>query len=443
MLKFRNKSGQPNPSRLDGEHLSFLTGQLGFSGDRINRRTIERVLSSLSSRPLSTRQIEAALIAATTVGETYFMRHRQHFRWIASHWLPQWRKSNQRPGATIRVLSAGCASGEEAYSVAAVLHRNLRHTEIDFEVVGCDVNDEFLHRAEACSYRLWSLRGLDLEEERDWLVIDDGGVVSVTSEIREKVRFVQHNLLAPLSPVAGPRGIFDLILCRNVLIYFHQDAIEVTYANLADVLDPSGTLVVGPSDPSPDGSTPLQCEWEEGVRVFRYTDRADESEQLGAQQYRSLSFLEETSHAVVTTDDEAREPQPRSTETPPGACLIARSLSRLSDTRLAYDFLDQHLSEHPLDVEAHVLAALYAAELDNLDSAFELGRRAVFLAPEAPYVVFVLSDICARSDRRGLEKRYARWTSDLLEARSDDELLEYSDGTTVGQLKEVLHDHHR
>ena len=110
----------------------------------------------------------------------------------------------------------------------------------------------------------------------------------------------------------------------------------------------------------------------------------------------------------------------------------------MSDTRVAVQFLEHHLGDRPVDVEAHVLGAHYAAEIERFQLAFQWGRRAVFLAPDAPYVVFLLADICARSGRDDLVGRYERWTDELLAERHPDEPLQYSDGCRVHQLREVL-----
>lgn len=135
-----------------------------------------------------------------------------------------------------------------------------------------------------------------------------------------------------------------------------------------------------------------------------------------------------------------RPPSPRATV---DANAIARRLSRLSSTEVACDFLRHHLDDHPLDVEAHVLAAMYCAELDRVEEAFEWGRRAVFLAPDAPYVIFVLADICARCHRIEGYRRYTQWARKLLRDRHGGDILQYSSGCTVDQLREVLDVHHR
>ncbi len=425
---------------------SFLIDKLGFAPERINQHVIERIAHSLSKTDVSTDEAEAAIIAAATVGETYFLRHRLHFEWLQRQFLPRWTKRRQarlrlRP---LRVLSAGCASGEEAYTLAAVLRRHLDDKRMPFEIVAFDVNELFLERAHSATYGLWSLRGVQIDEERDWLDIDSGSV-SVEPSVQSRVRFVRHNLLTPLHEQRELSQPFDLIFCRNVLIYFHGGAVQRAYHNLLEALGEGGALVVGPSDPAPPDSLPLIRRWENDVRF--YEPVCDTSE-------------EPASTDIVPSSPPAPQLPPRpeeeddSTQPPTepcrsdvvstiNACSVARRLSRLSSTELACDFLRHHLRDDPMDVEAHVLLAMYLGELDRCDEAFQWGRRAVFLAPDAPYVLFVLGDTCARCERHEGYRRYVDWARELLKERDDDDVLRFSNGCTADQLREVLHVHEK
>ena len=439
--KMSSKSDNDEMFEICGSKLEqcscFLTTKLGFAPARINRTVINHVARSLSTSDLNSEEVEAALIAAATVGETYFFRHRSHFDWVEQQWLPQWleRQGDRLLNRPLRVLSAGCASGEEAYTLAAVLWRKLADTDQSFEVTAFDVNEEFLDRAQNATYGLWSLRGVQIDRESDWLAID-GGTISVRPEVQRYVRFVEHNLLKSLDEVDELKGPFDLIVCRNVLIYFHDEAVQQAYANLGQVLDGQGALLVGPSDPGPSGSKELERQWEEGVRFYQKPSATPKSLAVPER-------LTPSQRSMKKTQDRSS----RLTPAPPGgdpgfssidACAVARRLSRLSSTHLACDFLRCHLEDNPLDVEAHVLLALYCAETGDCEEAFQWGRRAVFLAPNEPYVIFVLSDICAQKGRAAGYRRYESWARELIQERPADEVLNYSNGCTVQQLREVL-----
>lgn len=407
--------------------LKFLSNDVGFSPARINHRAIKRVIGEMSAHERGYQHLAQAAVEAATVGETYFFRHRFHFDWLQEHWLPSWKERYAKGEVHIlRVLSAGCSTGEEAYTLAAVLNRQMG--DLPFQVVGCDINESFLRAAQQARYGSWSLRGVDLEQEADWLRCQDG-VTRVEASLRERVRFIQHNILKPLDKKRHLHGPFDLIFCRNLLIYFHPAAVQQAYENLSAVLARQGSLLVGPSDPGPGDGCGLKARWESGVRSFvrlRQVSKQTPQHVASHQMPVPAEFnAPKSRHLIQSVGEET--------------CQLMRRLSQLLDEVASYQFLREHLGEHPLDVKANVLAALYAQEVGHWEQGFEWGRRACFLAPDEPYILFILSDICRRTGRFGGAARYRRWAAQLLEGRHGGERLRFSEGLTVKQLREVLH----
>ena len=425
----------------------FLTEVLGFASRRVNQRVIERVTELLEGDDVDAAARQAAIIAAVTVGETYFLRHPQHFQWLIEQWLPHWfDQVGSRCTRPLRVLSAGCASGEEAYSVAALLHRAMPRGLNEVRVDAFDVNARFLQRARQAQYRTWSLRGVQLEEHRDWLQLD-GAQVEVKPPVCEGVQFVEHNLLDSIGDAEQLGEDYDLILCRNVLLYFHRQAVARAYRNLAAVLDDQGVLLVGPSDPTPPGELGLKQRQSGKVRVYQPCDDQREPDSTPSppaeptarrRSQRCGSERDETPRAVEgpgTVDSRAEQGKGIEAEE---VCRVARNLSRMADTPLAVRFLEQHLDDHPLDVSMHVLGAQYAAETHQYDQAMQWCRRAVYLAPDSPWVVYLMSSICRRAGCEQMVQRYQNWARSLLENLSPIHRLRYSEGCTAQQLLEAL-----
>lgn len=400
----------------------FLAKNIGFSPARINEQALKSAVSGHDRERLEEEQLDQIAVEAVTVGETYFFRHRFHFDWLKESWLPGWKERfAQGKVHRLRVLSAGCSTGEEAYTLAAVLQRQMGG--LPFEVVGFDINEKFLRAAERGSYGPWSLRGVDREHESDWLHYKDGQI-QIAPDLREKVRFLKHNIIEPLREVPGLGGPYDLIFCRNLLIYFHADAVQKTYQNLATALSLTGALVVGPSDPGPGRGVELRVCWEEGLRYFSRV-------QQGA--HPSLeSGLEEVTEPGIPS---ARAPRQEVREE---ICELTARLGEAANLEEGYELLRRRLEEHSMDIKAHVLGALYASDIGYLEEGLELGRRACFLAPEEPYVLYVLSEVCRRGGWTEAGVRYRRWAKDLLMNRDGAQVLQYSDGVTAGELLEVL-----
>jgi chemotaxis protein methyltransferase CheR len=176
------------------------------------------------------------LIEAVRVGESRLFRHRTQIDVLAEVVAPALRARGQR---TVRVWSAGCAAGEEPYTLALVLSQALPDCAIS--ILATDVSADALAQAEAATYPRAALQHVPAEY-RDRFVAD-GDVVRIAPEIAAIVRFERANLLDG----ASPRGC-DLVWCRNVLIYFTADARRRVVDRLVGATVPGGFVFVGYSE---------------------------------------------------------------------------------------------------------------------------------------------------------------------------------------------------
>jgi chemotaxis protein methyltransferase CheR len=179
----------------------------------------------------------AELIEAVRVGESRLFRHRSQIDALASVVAPALRARGRR---TIRAWSAGCAAGEEPYTLAIVLSRALPDCAIS--ILATDVSADALARARTASYPSAAIQHVPAQY-RDAFRDDGGGRVSVIPELVALVRFERANLLD--GPV--PHGC-DLVWCRNVLIYFTADARRRAIDRLVGATAPGGCVFVGYSE---------------------------------------------------------------------------------------------------------------------------------------------------------------------------------------------------
>jgi chemotaxis protein methyltransferase CheR len=195
-------------------------------------------------------------IDAVTTNETHFFRTVSHFNWFRDEFIPEISSSevDKVKGRSLRIWSAACSTGEEAYSLAMCLAENqFRFREWKLTVVGTDISQRVLNEASVGVYRQRAIeempaeylhRYLDhSEEEETW---------TVRPVIKKLVEFRKHNLMTPL------RGSpFDCIFIRNVLIYFDRESKQKVIDNLIASLTRGGYLVVGPSEGIYDMLEPL------------------------------------------------------------------------------------------------------------------------------------------------------------------------------------------
>jgi len=184
-------------------------------------------------------------IDLVTTNETSFFRTPRIWDYLAQRFLPQWFAAHD--GATLRVWSAAASSGEEAWSTAMLCEEfRSREAAFRYTIVGTDISDGILASARAGSYRGRSIEGLRQNHPAllQKYFRGDGGQADVGEALRAHVAFRRHNLYAT------PRelGQFDLVLLRNVLIYFDLEGQRAVLANVRRAMRPDAVLIVGESE---------------------------------------------------------------------------------------------------------------------------------------------------------------------------------------------------
>ncbi len=184
-----------------------------------------------------------ALAGRLTVGETYFFRYWDHFRAFAQVVLPE-RIAALRDRRRLHILSAGCASGEEAYSLAMLVRDHLPDREAwDVDILGIDVNPSMIERARRGRYTRWSLRETTAEaQDRNFRA--DGSQFELDPAVRAMVTFEERNLVNDDAQFWRP-GAFDVVFCRNVLMYFRPAAMRAVVQRIWGSLSPGGFLFMG------------------------------------------------------------------------------------------------------------------------------------------------------------------------------------------------------
>lgn len=185
------------------------------------------------------------LITLLTVNESYFFRESDQMRLLSQHLFPEFRR---RAGAgPVRIMSAGCSSGDEPYSIAMEMVRALGMEALPtFEVMGCDIDQGILERAREGIYNDYSFRGVDPEIRSRFFKALGSGRFQVLDEIRRRVTFYQVNLASGSFPDVLRR--VDCIFYRNVSIYFDKPTQRHIFNHLAGLLKAGGTLIVSATE---------------------------------------------------------------------------------------------------------------------------------------------------------------------------------------------------
>ncbi len=240
----------------------------------VGARDLDAYLALLSD-PAAGAAEWRRLEGEVTVGETYFLRYVEQFAALRETILPDIIARN---GAErrLRIWSAGCASGAEPYSVAILVAELLGDSLPDWRIsiLGTDINEDALAAARAGAFGPWALRSLSAEQKAEWFT-PEAQRWRLKPRFRSLVRFRHGNLLDLLGDQAPLElSDFDLILCRNVLIYFHPDTVTAPVAALAQRLDPDGWLLIGHAEPNPGLEAHARIVQLAGTLAYRRRDSA-------------------------------------------------------------------------------------------------------------------------------------------------------------------------
>lgn len=393
----------------------------------------ERLVRRLESDPVTWER----LLDQITVGETYFFREPQHFEFVRREVLPA-IAAERGPSASLRVWSAGCASGEELYSLAIVLHRHGFLSKAN--LLGTDLSRVALSRAREGHYRSWSLRGMDPSALAPYFVSEPGGV-RVSEELRRSVRFEKLNLAEPLypSPTNGTAAL-DLIFCRNVFIYLNAETIRQVAARFCRALRPGGYLILGPSDPLLAESgfdvlttaagivyrrLPAELGVDPSVRIPQPKPAAElQRDDSGPRAVPVLAAPAEPDFtARPSSAPEPSEPTSaddiRELESREGAVPAERACSRA-------------LEREPLSVELHYLQGILLLELGDTEGAVSAMRRALYLDADLAIAHFTLGALLSKQgDRRGAARAF-RNAERCARKTPSQEPLPLSDGLLAG-----------
>jgi len=210
--------------------------------DRMRILGLDSVVSYLGmiiSRPAETE----ALINAFTINETYFYREENQFAALSRSILPE-VVSKRRPGDLVRIWSFPCSTGEEPYSIAIWLLENWPLVDAwHVEIVGSDIDTDVIARAKRGRYGERALARLPSDVRDRYFGPETNLEREIIDDLKESVLFSQINLIDPASVVK--ERMFDVIFCRNLLIYFDEASRQIAADNLFNRLNPGGFLCVG------------------------------------------------------------------------------------------------------------------------------------------------------------------------------------------------------
>ena len=393
-----------------------------------------------------------AFIGYAVIGETYFFRHPEQLRELA-----RVAASHRDP---FLVWSAGCASGEEPYSLAMTLLAAGLPPEL-IRVVGTDVSSRALERAKHATYSPWSVRRMEPELEKRFLSIRPESV-SVPPEVRARVEFRRHNLVTDPPPVSGAQAVF----CRNVLIYFPPEVIPSVLERLVRALAPGGWLFLAPAELPFAKGLGLEEREVDGMPVLRKPVPGEKAPARAprpaplrvlarAAPTSPLRRVQTPSRAAPATQAPAPEappaaqalrvgqaPAPTPSSQPHAGSSVPETLEQAVAAARAgqFDLAEElaRLAARELSPEAYLLLAMVAEGREDVQGAVAAVRKALYLEPQLAIGHAMLVALYGRLGQPEEAERARRNALRALEGLDDEHVLRGVEAMTVGGLRRAL-----
>ena len=364
-----------------------------------------------------------ALVTEVSVGETYFFRHAEQCQAYAEL-LPA---IAARRGH-VRVLSAGCSSGEEPYTLAMLARERLADPHA-VSVHAFDFNPAALVRAAKARYSRWALRATSAAQEQRWFVAN-GREVELVPEIKRAVAFHEANLLTD-----GPwtRDRYDVIFCRNVIMYFSEERALGAVRRLTRALAPGGYLFLGHAETLRDRASELELCSSHGTFYYRRADgepiahiatspqlRPDWAGDISNASSRVQAIVDGALAGTRSKQDDTLATlaawigEERFAEATEGLAQLPPVLARTAEARLYLAIVQAHtgaaalaeetcrelLAGDPRDARAHYLLALCRSGAGDAIGAEHHAREAVALDPSFAMARVQLAFIARRAGAR-------------------------------------------
>jgi chemotaxis protein methyltransferase CheR len=419
-----------------------VAGRVGLSLSASRKEAvataIERVMvrrcigedRSLLDRLGSDENLTDDVISAVTVAETHFFRGPEQFELIRQTIVPELLR-RRSDGPPLRFWSLGCATGEEPYSLAILCEEDglLDDVRID----AADISRRALAAAKTAEYGEWALRNTGPRLRQRYFTSCEGRF-RLNERLRRQVDFAHLNLGADALPSPEKRlADFDLILCRNVLVYLEASAVRRIARQLLACLSDGGWLLTAPTDPPLWKYAPFETSITPAGIVYR---RMAPDTRKSSTAYVAPVRRQTRKPAAGIPLARARAADPRKTTGDDPAKAIARQIrSRfdLGEPREAARLAARAIERHPLSAELHFLEGVSRMASGETDAATAALRRVAYLDGKLAAAQFFLGVCLKDSDPQAALRALENALSSCL-SRSPREHVQLMPEATAGHL---------
>jgi chemotaxis protein methyltransferase CheR len=440
------------------ERWAMLSRNLASAAKEFGFQNMNGFIQWLLSSELNKDQI-MILASHLTISETYFWREPQVFSALTDHILPELVKSKKKGERSIRIWSAGCSTGEEAYSIAIALHKTIQKIEDwNITILATDINPRALSKAASGIYGTWSFRNSPAWLKSTWFHHREDRQYEIIPEIKQMVTFTCLSLVE-MSAISNTNTM-DIIFCRNVLMYFTKEWVNKISQDLFHCLSEDGWFVVSSCELSSlvfPQFTPVNFP---GAVLYRKTingsAHSSSSNGLPKEEFQPLyhstlsPILPLTSSPILPilsissspplpfTHSTIQQPQAIPEETSADKIFAIRLLANLGHLEEALSICNEAIASYKLSSGLYFLRASILQELDKSSEAIASLKQTIYINPDYIMGHFALGNLFIRQGNAKNAERYFNNVLDLLGRCANDDILPESEGLSVKYIREII-----
>ncbi len=423
-----------------------LQNKLSLICKELKIKDIDALLKMLKGHSLSEAQ-RIVVIKHLTVGETFFYRDRKVFEVFQGLIMPEIISTKSPQDRHIKILSVGCSTGEEPYTIAIIIKRHFGNLkDYHIEITGIDINEDALEAARRGLYSQWSFRGTPEWLKPGYFRRVEGNKYELSHEIRSMVSFELFNLAQKGETLHGRFGSWDLIFCRNVLMYFDEALRSQVADMLYNALLIGGWLIVSPVEASATVFERFERVIHQRITLFRRAVagtvpilRSDEKKVHKSPKTNPKELPRTTpkktsnpTHIVNKSSDISGPVTVKNKEY--GLPERLREIKVVADGGMldnALSMVNEAIKKDSLDPAAHFLKALILEELGDLIGAEAALRGVLYLEHNSALARFRLGNIYLKGlNKSGAMREFQGVITLLRDKAYTDPLKDFSDMNT-------------
>ena len=427
--------------------IESASGDFGFDDS-------EEFIQWLRSSSPDRKHIEV-LASHLTVGETYFFRDNDVYRLLEDRILPELITSRHSSDRRLRIWSAGCSTGEEAYSIAILLTRMMADLkDWNITILATDINPVSLKKASEGRYTEWSFRETPLWIRDHFFRQKDHRLYELLLSLKKMVSFAYLNLAEDVYPsLLNNTNAMDIIFCRNVLMYFSPQTADKVIKGLVNSLTNGGRLFLSPADAIRPITEDLVSEHFQGVTVHRREYQRSHPMTVPLPEIESQQAPDTAIDKTATYQDSLslfnngnfREAEKgleqlvrQGYDEPHVDALFARTYANQGRMSDAIKCCEKAIAGDRLNPAYYYLLATILHEEGRFEEAIKFLRKTIYLDADFIIASFMLGNLKLRFGDIKVAKKCFKNVLGMLSKHDPADVLEGSDGISAGRLAEII-----